>query len=56
MNKNGNGQALVFSGRANIQLSEDICKYLNIDLGRTVIKDFSDDEIYVRLEENVRGG
>jgi len=51
-----NGQALVFSGRANIQLSEDICKYLNIDLGRTVIKDFSDDEIYVRLEENVRGG
>ena len=56
MDTNGNGQALVFSGRANIQLSEDICKYLNIDLGRTVIKDFSDDEIYVRLEENVRGG
>ena len=56
MNTNGNGQALVFSGRANIQLSEDICKYLNIDLGRRVIKDFSDDEIYVRLEENVRGG
>ncbi len=56
MGKNGNGQALVFSGRANIQLAEDICKYLNIDLGRTVIKDFSDDEIYVRLEENVRGG
>ena len=51
-----NGQALVFSGRANIQLSEDICKYLNINLGRRVIKDFSDDEIYVRLEENVRGG
>ena len=56
MGKNGNGQALVFSGRATIQLAEDICKYLNIDLGRTVIKDFSDDEIYVRLEENVRGG
>ncbi|MDP6736455.1 MAG: ribose-phosphate pyrophosphokinase [Nitrospinaceae bacterium] len=56
MDTNGNGQALVFSGRANIQLAEDICKYLNIDLGRRVIKDFSDDEIYVRLEENVRGG
>ncbi len=56
MDTNGNGQALVFSGRANIQLSEDICKYLNINLGRRVIKDFSDDEIYVRLEENVRGG
>ena len=47
---------MVFSGRANIALAKDICKYMNIPLGRTVIKDFSDKEIYVRLEENVRGG
>ncbi|MCH8156581.1 MAG: ribose-phosphate pyrophosphokinase [Nitrospinae bacterium] len=56
MDKNGSGRALVFSGRANIALAKDICKYMNIPLGRTVIKDFSDKEIYVRLEENVRGG
>ncbi|MBI4383862.1 MAG: ribose-phosphate pyrophosphokinase [Nitrospinae bacterium] len=53
---NGNGRVLVFSGRANPALAEDICKYLNIPLGKTVIKDFADQEIYVRIEENVRGG
>ncbi|MBT5632132.1 MAG: ribose-phosphate pyrophosphokinase [Nitrospina sp.] len=47
---------LVFSGRANPSLAEDICKYLDIPLGETVIRDFSDKEIYVRIEENVRGG
>ncbi|MFQ5716237.1 MAG: ribose-phosphate diphosphokinase, partial [Nitrospinales bacterium] len=51
-----NGQVLVFSGRANLPLAEEICKYVNIPLGRTVIRDFADGEIYVRLEENVRGG
>ena len=47
---------LVFSGRANPLLAENICKYLDIPLGKTVIRDFSDKEIYVRIEENVRGG
>ncbi len=51
-----NGNVLVFSGRANIDLSKDICSYMNIDLGKSVVKDFSDGEIYVRIEENVRGG
>jgi ribose-phosphate pyrophosphokinase len=56
MEQNLNGRVLLFSGRANEELAEDICKYMNIELGLTVIKDFSDDEIYVRIEENVRGG
>ena len=56
MQQNLNGRVLIFSGRANVELSEDICKYMGIELGRTVIKDFSDEEIYVRIEENVRGG
>ena len=47
---------LVFSGRANPLLAESICKYLDIPLSETVIRDFSDKEIYVRIEENVRGG
>jgi len=47
---------LIFSGRANPLLAENICKYLDIPLGKTVIRDFSDNEIYVRIEENVRGG
>jgi ribose-phosphate pyrophosphokinase len=56
MEQNLNGRVLLFSGRANMDLAEDICKYMKIEQGRTVIKDFSDKEIYVRIEENVRGG
>ncbi len=51
-----NGRLLVFSGRANRPLTEEICQYINIPVGRTVTKDFSDQEIYIRIEENVRGG
>ena len=56
MYSSDNGRKLVFSGRANPALTEDICKYLNIPMGKTVVRDFSDEEIYVRIEENVRGG
>ncbi len=37
-------------------MAANICKYLDIPVGETVIRDFSDKEIYVRIEENVRGG
>ncbi len=46
----------MFSGRANVDLAEDICSYMGISLGRVDIQDFSDQEIFVRIEENVRGG
>ena len=51
-----NRRVLVFSGRANKKLTEEICNYMEVPLGKTVIRDFSDKEIYVRIEENVRGG
>jgi len=56
MYSSDNGRMLVFSGRANSFLAANICKYLDIPVGETVIRDFSDKEIYVRIEENVRGG
>ena len=56
MVSNDNRRALVFSGRANQKLTEEICNYMDVPLGKTVIRDFSDKEIYVRIEENVRGG
>ena len=56
MFSNDNRRALVFSGRANQKLTEEICNYIDVPLGKTVIRDFSDKEIYVRIEENVRGG
>lgn len=56
MFSNDNRRALVFSGRANQKLTEEICRYMDVPLGKTVIRDFSDKEIYVKIEENVRGG
>ncbi|MBL8019068.1 MAG: ribose-phosphate pyrophosphokinase [Leptospirales bacterium] len=48
-------QLVVFTGNANIPLAEQICQHLSIPLGRAVVKSFSDGEISVKLEENVRG-
>ena len=44
----------IFSGRANIPLAKGICNYLNVPLGEVKIKDFSDGEIAVSFEENIR--
>ncbi len=46
---------LVFSGNSNRKLALDICKSLGIKLGNASIDTFSDGEIRVKLNENVRG-
>jgi len=48
-------EILLFSGRANPGLAIKIAKYLGISLGRMKVTSFSDKEIYVEIEENVRG-
>lgn len=55
MGTNGNGPVLVFSGRSNPGLTEAICQYMEVPVGRRMIRDFSDQEIFVKIEENVRG-
>lgn len=45
----------VFSGSANPELAKNICKYLAIPLGKSTLKRFSDGELFVEIEENVRG-
>ncbi|HNM06473.1 MAG TPA: ribose-phosphate pyrophosphokinase, partial [Leptospiraceae bacterium] len=45
----------IFSGNSNKSLAEDICKNLHIELGKASCKRFSDGEIAVKIEENVRG-
>ncbi len=45
----------IVSGNANIKLAQEICKELNIPLGKANVKKFSDGEIRVEIEENVRG-
>jgi len=45
----------IFTGRANVPLSEAICGYLQIEMGRLRLGNFSDGEIYCQIEDNVRG-
>lgn len=45
----------LFSGEANPALARGIAEHLGIDLGQVEISRFSDGEIFVRLNENVRG-
>ena len=45
----------LFTGRANVALAEEISRYLNLELGRAVVKTFSDGEVMVEIGENVRG-
>jgi len=45
----------IFSGTANQQLAHEIACYMGIDLGQIHIKRFADGEIYVQLQESVRG-
>src|SRR4030065_149184 len=44
----------VFSGNAHPRLAEAICKYLKIGLGKAEIFEFSNENIFVRILENVR--
>jgi len=46
---------MVFSGNANRALSEGIARKLNMRLGMATVARFSDGEITVEIEENVRG-
>jgi ribose-phosphate pyrophosphokinase len=45
----------LFTGRANPQLACGICQYLGLEMGRIEVSDFSDGEIFVQIQENIRG-
>lgn len=49
------GPLMMLSGSANTALAEEIAETLGIPLGQTTIRRFSDGEIFVRIDENVRG-
>ena len=46
---------LLLSGSANRPLAEEMAKFLGQPLCRVTIKRFADGEIFVRIDENVRG-
>tara|TARA_Y100000590_G_scaffold115936_1_gene132274 strand:- start:1821 stop:2765 length:945 start_codon:yes stop_codon:yes gene_type:complete len=45
----------IFSGRSNPALSERIVSALGCELGKISIKTFSDGELWIKFEENIRG-
>lgn len=46
----------IFAGNSNPKLAKEICAYLEAPLARATVSTFSDGEIRVKIEENVRGG
>ena len=44
----------VFSGNANPELTESVCEYLDIPLGRAEVFKFANDNTFVRIQENIR--
>lgn len=45
----------IISGNSNIPLAESIANHLGMELTKATIKRFSDQEIWVEIQENVRG-
>src|SRR5574340_62839 len=45
----------VFTGNANRQLAASICKHLRIPLGDADVFQFSNENIFVKINDNVRG-
>ncbi len=45
----------LFAGNSNRVLAESVARYLNIPLGKASVRRFADQEIFVEIQENVRG-
>jgi ribose-phosphate pyrophosphokinase len=45
----------LFTGNANRELAEEIAKYLRLPISDAEVKRYSDGEVFVRVNENVRG-
>ena len=49
------GDMMVFTGTANPKLAKKVAKHLGMELGRATVDRFSDGEVMVELQDNVRG-
>ena len=55
MTMQGDRNLLVFTGNANRPLANAVCKELGVRPGKALVGRFSDGEVQVEIEENVRG-
>jgi ribose-phosphate pyrophosphokinase len=51
-----NYELKLFTGTANRALAQEIAEYLRVPLGDAEVSRFSDGEVFVQVNENVRGG
>lgn len=51
----GTCKVKIFTGRANPELAAEIASYLGANLSPIQIRNFSDGEIYVQVQESIRG-
>ncbi|WP_448571463.1 ribose-phosphate pyrophosphokinase [Trichothermofontia sp.] len=45
----------LLAGSANLPLAREVARYLGIDLGPMIRKEFADGELYIQIQESVRG-
>ncbi|WP_240966628.1 ribose-phosphate pyrophosphokinase [Nodosilinea sp. P-1105] len=50
-----NSRLKLFSGSANVDLAREVARYLGLDLGPMVRKRFADGELYIQIQESIRG-
>jgi len=50
-----NKTASIVAGNSNVALAKEIVKYLKMPLSKAIVTVFSEGEIFVKIEENVRG-
>ena len=48
------GELSIFTGNAHPQLARDICAYLGVPLGRAEVFEFSNENTFVKINQNVR--
>jgi ribose-phosphate pyrophosphokinase len=50
-----NNRLRLFSGSANLNLSQEVARYLGMDIGPMLRKRFADGELYIQIQESIRG-
>ena len=50
-----NNRLSLFSGSSNIPLAQEVARYLGMDIGPLIRKRFADGELYIQIQESIRG-
>jgi ribose-phosphate pyrophosphokinase len=50
-----NSRLRLLAGSANLPLSQEVARYLGVDLSPMVRKRFADGELYIQIQESIRG-